>query len=258
MKRFPIWLFIVLSLAGTSAQAQSDAYDPRRVGLSRSDLDSLLARLDRTAESPVYSGQLKSRARFEAAMIRRRLRDGDFQVGDRIMLEVTGEPTLTDTFAVEAGRVLNLPNVGAYALTGVLRSELESGLSKYLGQYLRDPQVRARALMRLSVLGDVGQPGFYVVPTNLVLTDVLMQAGGPGRTAALTKIYVERGSEKIWEGEPLQQAITEGRTLDQLSLLAGDRIYVPTQKAGNFATNVRTFTLLLTLPLTIYGLTKIF
>lgn len=247
----------VLFLGG-AAHAQTDQYDPRRVGVSRSDLDSLLARLDRTAESQAYSSQLRTRARFEAGMIRRRMRDGDFQIGDRILLTVAGESALTDTFAVEAGRVLNLPNIGVVPLTGVLRSELEPSLQKTLGQYLRDPQVRARALMRVSVLGDVGQPGFYVVPTNLVLTDVLMQAGGPGRTAELTKIYIERGSEKIWEGEPLQQAITEGRTLDQLSLVAGDRIYVPTQKKGNLGNSVRTFTLILGIPLTIIGLTKIF
>lgn len=238
--------------------AQSDPYDARRAQVTRHDLEELLARLDQTAQSPAYSDRLKSRARFESAMIRRRMQEGDFQVGDRILLTVQGEATLTDTFVVEAGRVLNLPQIGQVPLAGVLRSELESHLQEHIGRFLRDPSVTARSLMRLSILGDVGQPGFYVVPTNLVLTDALMQAGGPARTAELTKIYIERGNDKIWEGEALQQAITEGRTLDQLSLLAGDKIYVPTHKTSNLYASLRTFTLLISIPVTIYTLTRIF
>jgi hypothetical protein len=238
--------------------AQSDQFDPRRAQLTRPDLEALLVRLDQTASSQAYSERLRGRARFEAAMIRRRLVEGDFQIGDRILLTVQGEPQLTDTFTVEVGKVLNLPQIGAVSLGGVLRSEVQTHLQTSIGRFLRDPQITARSLMRVSVLGDVGQPGFYVVPTNLVLTDVLMQAGGPGRTAILTKIYIERGNEKIWEGEPLQQAITEGRTLDQLSLLAGDRIVVPTKGTGSTATTLRTVTLLLSIPLTIYGITRLF
>lgn len=257
MKRFGFLVMAAL-LAAPSLRAQADQFDPRQAQMTRAGLQELLQRLDQTAQSSAYSDQLKSRARFEAAMIRSRLRDGDFQVGDRILLTVQGEAELTDTFAVDAGRTLQLPTVGPVALTGVLRSELEPHLRDYLGRFLRNPQVTARSLMRLSILGEVGQPGFYVVPTNLVLTDVLMQAGGPTRTAELTKITIERGDEKLWEGESLQQAITEGRTLDQLSLLAGDKIIVPAHKTTNVYSGLRTFTLLLSIPLTIYGLTRIF
>lgn len=261
MKRFRYLLLAALGVgfgAPLVAQTQADLYDPRRAQLTRHDLEALLVRLDQTAQSQAYSDRLRSRARFEASMIRRRMQDGDYQVGDRILLTVQGEAALTDTFVVEVGKVLDLPQIGPVPLAGVLRSELESHLQDQIGRFLRDPAVTARSLMRVSILGEVGQPGFYVVPTNLVLTDVLMQAGGPTRTAELTKIYVERGTEKIWEGEVLQQAITEGRTLDQLSLLAGDRIVVPGHKTSNFYNSLRTFTLLITIPVTIYGLTRIF
>lgn len=240
------------------ACGQTDPYDARRSQMTRPDLEALLQRLDQTVQSQAYSEQLRSRARFEATLIRQRMRDGDFQVGDRILLTVQGEAALTDTFAIETGRVLNLPAIGVVPLAGVLRSELETHLQEQLGRFLRDPVVTARSLMRVSILGEVGAPGFYVVPTNLVLTDVLMQAGGPTRAAELTKIRVERGTERIWEGEPLQQAITEGRTLDQLSLLAGDRIVVPEHRTGDLGTTLRNVTLLLAIPLTIYTLTRVF
>ena len=45
-------------------------------------------------------------------------------------------------------------------------------------------------------------------------------------------MYIERAGERIWTGEHLQQAIADGRTLDQLSLQAGDQIVVPARGQG--------------------------
>jgi hypothetical protein len=56
-----------------------------------------------------------------------------------------------------------------------------------------------------------------------------MTAGGPVSNAKMNKIYVERGGQRIWQGAAMQDAIIEGRTLDQLSLRAGDRVVVPTR-----------------------------
>src|ERR1043166_2314097 len=43
--------------------------------------------------------------------IRERLENGDFNVGDRIALRVANVPSLTDTFTVRGGRVLELPDI---------------------------------------------------------------------------------------------------------------------------------------------------
>jgi hypothetical protein len=68
------------------------------------------------------------------------------------------------------------------------------------------------------------------MPTERLVTDALMVAGGPSGNADLKEIKIERGDRPIWRGQPLQDAITEGRTLDQLSVRAGDRIVVPAQR----------------------------
>lgn len=81
--------------------------------------------------------------------------------------------------------------------------------------------------MRLAVMGSVGQPGFYVVPADMLLSEALMAAGGPGGGADLEELRVERGSLRLIEGDELQEAMRSGRTLDQLNLQAGDQIFVP-------------------------------
>ncbi len=194
---------------------------------TREALQGLLDRLDKSANSSAYSATLRARVRAQAELIRTRLAAGDFQVGDRIELAVEAQPLLSDTFVVDQGSVLTLPTVGDVSLTGVLRSELRQHVSGYLGGFLREPIVRARALIRVAVLGAVTAPGFYDVAGEALLTDAFMMAGGLTPAANVGKLRVERDQASIWEGRLLQSAIIAGRTLDQLSLKAGDRIVIP-------------------------------
>lgn len=222
---------ITVPPAFSQASAQTDG---RRLRISRDSLQTLLATYERSAGSGQLSPELRARARYEAELIRQRLKQGDFQVGDRVWLRVEEQPLLTDTFRVNAGLGIDLPALGEVPVNGLLRAELEPHLREYIGRFVRDPVVQAQPLIRLSVLGDVGSPGFYVLPADVLVTDALMVAGGPARSAKLTDIKIERGGETIWGGDALQTAITEGRTLDQLSLQAGDRIVVPEDKGPPF------------------------
>ena len=153
-----------------------------------------------------------------------------FQVGDRILLHVEGDSALSDTFTVVAGPALRLPNVGEITLAGVPRNDIEAHLARVLGIYLKDPVVQARALVRVSVAGEVAHPGFYAVPTDLVLADALMLAGGATPTARVDQMRIVRGSSSLWSGSALQSAIARGATLDELGIRAGDGIQVPAER----------------------------
>ena len=227
-------LGVCLALVASPGAAQTrEQWDAERTQMTRAQMQQLLADFEQNAESTAYSRTMRERARREATLIRDRLENGDFQVGDRVALYVEGEEELADTFAVTQDTALALPVIGSIGLQGVLRSELQPYLQAEIGRFIRDPVVRAQSLIRVSILGAVGQPGFYPLPATTLLDDAIMMAGGPRADSKLTKVYVERDGEKIWEGESLQVAITQGRTLDQLNLQAGDRIYVPeTGKGG--------------------------
>ena len=220
-------------LIGTSplaAQAGPD-WDPAGLQLTRPELEQMLARFEQTASEPAYSAALRQRAREEADMIRLRLTEGDLRTGDRVVLIVEGFEALTDTFNIMANRTIVLPEIGAVPLSGVLRSELQPHLAGHLGRFINDPVVHARALVRLEILGAVTRPGFYTVPSDALVGEALMEAGGPLQTAQLDRITIRRGSEEIWSSEQMRTAIIEGRTLDQLSIRAGDGIHVAEQSS---------------------------
>src|SRR5690606_33880635 len=94
-----------------------------------------------------------------------------------------------------------------------------------------NPTVRAQPLIRLEVRGAVGVPGFYTLAADMLLSDVLMAAGGPGSNSGLERMKIVRGTTVVWSGSELNNALVEGLTLDQLSVRAGDRIEVPTARS---------------------------
>ena len=229
---------VLWGLANASAvysQAPAGAHEQ----ISRDSLVQLVARLDETVKSPNYSEALRERARREVELLRVRLERGDFQTGDRIVLVVQRQPELTDTFTVAPGPSLVLPNIRPISLAGLLRAELQNHLREQLKAFLVNPEVQAIPLMRIWIEGGVTSPGVYLLPAQTLITDALIQAGGTTREARVTAIRVERGNRRIWEGEALQRAITEGKTLDQLSLQAGDRIIVEERRGSAFQ-NIQT------------------
>jgi protein involved in polysaccharide export with SLBB domain len=248
--RVPALAAIALALASGSAAAQQppDSLAARPLA-SRASLEELVRRLEKDRADPAL-----------LARVRARLTEGDFQTGDRILLEVRDEPSLTDTFAVSPERELRLPSptIGVLPLRGVLRSEFEPAVTAYLAQFLRRPVVSARPLLRLSVQGEVVRAGFYGVPADAVLSDALMAAGGTTKDADMKKIRIERDGEALWQGRSLQEAVAAGHTLDQALLRDGDQIVVAKRKDGGFQDNLRFLWIVVSLAGGIYGLSRAF
>lgn len=214
-----------------SAQIATPVIKPRAQA-SRAELVATLAEIDKVLASSGYSGRLKSTRRQEGELIRARLADGDFKVGDQITLTVAQEPALNKVFAVSPGPVLVLPGMKDIPLAGVLRSETQTYLTEQIGKYVRSPEVTAEPMIRLSVFGAIGKPGYFQMSADLLASDAIMSAGGPNTPDAPKKTVIRRGNREIVSREVFQVALREGLTLDQLNLQAGDEIYVGGKTKG--------------------------
>jgi protein involved in polysaccharide export with SLBB domain len=170
----------------------------------------------------------------EAWLLRARLKSGDFQEGDRILMTLENAPGGPDTLQVRTGKVVQIPRMADLALEGVLRSEINGTLRSHLSRYLRNPEVRAIPLLSIAVMGSVNTPGYYYTAADVVLRDVLMQAGGPAGNADLNRIVIRRGGETIWKSTDVRVALNEGLSLDRLHLRAGDEVFLPSRR-GSFS-----------------------
>lgn len=179
-----------------------------------------------------------------------------FRPGDRVLLAVAGEAQLTDTFTVVSGPAIELPGIGAMSLAGVPRSGIEPYLAGQLGRYLVRPTVHARALLRLQVVGEVVRPGFYAIPADALLSDAMMEAGGLTQEAKVGAMSIVRVGTPVWQGSKLQEAISDGRTLDELGVLSGDALLIPRKKDPE--STARIISIMVALPVAVFGITRLF
>jgi hypothetical protein len=225
--------FLLVMLAAAACSSNPPVIpiaQPGSLVRTRAELEQILRDHESALASPAYPETDKARMRVEADVIRSRLRDGDFRVGDRIFLSVQDEPDLPDTLIVAPGQTVELPLFGEISVAGVLRSEIRGHMTEALSAFINDPVVQANGLMRVSVLGSVGNPGFFSMPAETVLGDAIMAAGGPNANANLEAVQISRGSTLIMEDAFVFEAFRQGLTLDQLNLQAGDQIEVPPRR----------------------------
>ena len=97
----------------------------------------------------------------DAAAIRERLRTGDFYPGDRIVIRVLNDTSVSDTFTVKQGRVIDFIAIPTLSLTGVLDSELLGHVKAHVAKYVREPDVTVTPLVRRQLSGGIAQPGWY-------------------------------------------------------------------------------------------------
>ncbi|HYL21556.1 MAG TPA: SLBB domain-containing protein [Gemmatimonadales bacterium] len=259
--------------AAQSVISQADSA-ARRLMARRDELNALAQVLDSVAASPSAGLGDRNRARPLAAQIRARLETGDFQPGDRVVVRAptgVGDSFATpnapaksaadlgiqDTFAVQFGPALVLPSIGEVPLRGVLRSELEDQVTRYVSRLVRDPEVHARALMRLSVQGEVAKPGYYSVLPEAPLADLVTAAGGYTTNAKVADSRIQRGEAKILEKEKLRLLMAQGTTLDAAGIRPGDELLVPKKKNTDVLEGFRLAAVLLGIPLTVYALTHL-
>jgi hypothetical protein len=207
----------VLQPRAVGAQVVGQA--PRSGNYTRPELEAAAQEAERSAGND-------ARKRAAAAALRDRLQSGDFSPGDRVYIELRGDSAIFDTLTVRSGPTLRLPNIPDVPLKGVLRSELPDYLTKYLSRYIREPNVRVETLIRLSMMGQVGKPGFYDFNSDVLLTDAIMAAGGPTGSAAIERSTIRRGTAVVAQRETVRRAAQTGATLDRLGLRPGDEVTI--------------------------------
>lgn len=201
------------------------------------------ARFETRQQLETLAREAESQRRTSQAwLLRSRLERGDFQEGDRVVVVMEGSTVVMDTLQVRAGKVLQFPRMGELSLVGVLRSELTDRVREHLAKYLTTPVVRVTPLLSLAVLGSVMRPGYYYVPADAVLRDVLMMTGGPVANADINRTVVRRSGDVIWQETEVRVALSDGLALDALHLRAGDEVFVPERRRRDSNTMIAMIT----------------
>jgi len=219
------WLAVtacLIGLSGMKAECQSrQAFGPLS---SRAELTAAVTE----AEVAATKGDPAKRTEnaMLAAAIRQRLRDGDLQVGDRVIVTFTSDVVHRDTVVVRSERSLELLGMITIPVAGILRSELKERVSSEVLKYVKAQKIEVTPLMRVGVLGAVARPGYFALASDIPLTDAIMVAGGPTGAAVIERTIVRRRNQQYRSASETSKAIASGLTLDQFGLSAGDELVV--------------------------------
>lgn len=125
---------------------------------------------------------------------------GDYKIGplDVINVNVFQEPDLTlKQVRVDAAGNILFPLIGDVKAEGKTARELSGEIAKRLSQkYLVDPQVSVEVAssdaQRITVEGQVTEPGVYEISGSSTLLEALARAKSPTRVARLDQVVVFR------------------------------------------------------------------
>ncbi len=120
-------------------------------------------------------------------------------VGDKLEIAVFGHDDLSKVVEVRGDGTINYPLIGDLQVKGKSVAEVDDQVTRILGKdYLVDPQVsvdiREYQSQWVTVIGEIRNPGRFVLRRNMRLIDVLAEAGGITKEAG-SEILVTRRAE---------------------------------------------------------------
>ena len=152
-------------------------------------------------------------------------------VGDQLFVEVFGDATLTQAITVLPGGDIFYPLVGRIHIDGLTPGDAAYRIRDVLRTYVRDPivtvSVTAQGPIGVLVLGNVKNPGKYLIPATSRVSDALAAAGGLGPVDGdfpNARVGALNGTVQTVS---LQKLLHDGDTSVDVRLSNGTTLYVP-------------------------------
>ena len=120
-----------------------------------------------------------------------------------------------------------LPLVGEIRIKALTLDEVTKLIKEKYSEYLKEPYVYVRPLIRVTMQGAFRQPGLYLIDPSKSLWDLVALAEGPRAGANLEKLQVRRGGEIVIDG--LLNAYERGYSLEEIGIETGDQVIVPAE-----------------------------
>jgi polysaccharide export outer membrane protein len=158
--------------------------------------------------------------------------DTTLGAGDMFEVRVFRQDDMTGTYSVSSEGTISFPLIGEVAVAGKTPADVERELRERLAEgYLTNPQVsvlvKEYKSKKISVFGQVREPGTFAYSEGMTVVEAVAQAGGFTDLARKNAVSVTRavGKEKTKFTVPVED-IGEGKA-DNFYLRPGDVVFVP-------------------------------
>ena len=170
----------------------------------------------------------------DSTVVSRAYGDSEFRLGPDDVIEVFiyQDKSLDRTVPVRPDGKISLPLIGEMPASGKTARDLQKEIALRLKQFVADPTVTVVVKEvnspKVSVLGEVKNPGMYKIKDRATLLDAIALAGGLTEYAKKNKIVVIRTDSN---GPPHQFKLNiddqiKGRRSNPFYVLPYDKIYI--------------------------------
>jgi polysaccharide biosynthesis/export protein len=152
-------------------------------------------------------------------------------VGDKLRVEVYGDPQLSQSLQVRPDGKITIPLVGDIPAAGLTPTELGDSITESLREYVTEPVVTVIVSETVPpvvyVMGEVQSPGTLSMTGPLTVLQALAMAGGFREFANTRNVQVLRGGERGLEILRFNYRDAVRGQNRPLYLRPGDTIIVP-------------------------------
>jgi len=142
--------------------------------------------------------------------------------GDVVQVLVWRQPDYGGDITVGADGNLLHPIYRDLEVAGLTVPEARREIESELSRYIEGAQVVVEPLFRVSVGGEVRQPGVYPMLRGTTVAEAVATAGGPSAAARLDQVRLLRGGTNYLLRLEAEELLTFG----ELLLMSGDQIMV--------------------------------
>jgi polysaccharide export outer membrane protein len=152
---------------------------------------------------------------------------------DVLAIDVWENAAISRTVVVRPDGMISLPLLNDVHAAGLTPEQLRAELTKRLQEYIPNVEVSVGVStvnsMKVSVLGEVGNPGRYAFENHMTVLDALALAGGLKDFAARKRIMIMRqeGQERKYLYFDYDKVVAGDGAVGNFALRPGDIVLVP-------------------------------
>lgn len=156
---------------------------------------------------------------------------------DILRVQIYHEPGLSlEDAEVTAAGMIRMPLIGDVPVAGLSAGEASDVIAGRLGErYLVSPQVtifvKKAPGRRVTLDGEVREPGLYPIEGRITLAQAIAMAKGPTRLASESKVVIVRQVEGQRQAALFDLAAIRKGEADDPEILPGDRVIVGLSRA---------------------------
>lgn len=151
----------------------------------------------------------------------------EFLAGDAIQILIPADTgsVLKGVYPIDGTGMADLPIAGRVVIAGKNRQNIEQYLAGIWAPYLKDTHVQAIPVIRVAIMGNVREPGYYYPSPDAVIYDAIKMAGGPLLPFKMEETAHLRAGKVL--NDELTEQISKSLTLRESGIVSGDEILIP-------------------------------